>query len=157
MSRKYYHDFKDLLEHIPKEEAVSITLDWELPEVIRLTTAPERSDSLSRTWDPATHVVLLTDGSSDGNVTATTCTDYITKKHGAYCIEQLKNYTTIILKSANDDGECSDSTCTEMLFGSRLTSISHPPFRGSRAFRVSRFSRDSLEVSSSFRSQHWPF
>jgi hypothetical protein len=136
MSRKYYHDFKDLLEHIPKEEAVSITLDWELPEVIRLTTAPERSDSLSRTWDPATHVVLLTDGSSDGNVTATTYTDYITKEYGANCIEQLKNYATIILKSANDDGESSGSTCIKVLFGSRLTSISHPPFRDSRVYRV---------------------
>jgi hypothetical protein len=136
MSRKYYHDFKDLLEHIPKEEAVSITLDWELPEVIRLTTAPERSGSLSRTWDPATHVVLLTDGSSDGNVTATICTDYITKNYGANCIEQLKNYATNILKSDNDDGESSGSTCIEVLFGLRLLSISHLSFKDSRVYRV---------------------
>jgi hypothetical protein len=136
MPRKYYHDSKDLLEHIPEKEAVSITLDWELPEVIRLTTAPEKSDPTSGTWDPATHVVLLTDGPSGGNVSATTCTDHITKKYGAYCIEQLKNYTTIILKSDNDDGESSGSTCIEVLFGLRLTSISHLSFKDSRVYRV---------------------
>jgi hypothetical protein len=112
MSRKYYLDFEHLVGDVPRKDwtidAFTLTLRRELPEVIRLRSTLNQQDLPPTRWDPATHVVLLTDGSSNGNATATTCTEYITKTWSTWfevLLKLLDDFTTVILNDSNHDGE----------------------------------------------------
>jgi hypothetical protein len=133
MSQKYYNNFEDLVDRVSWQGKVAITLDWELPEVIRSATTPEGNGSTTRGWDPATHVVLLVDDTSTGSATATTCLEYISKTWGDHCsfiIKQLVDYKELILISSYHGGELFNSTDVSSDPG--LTTISRPSIRDTR-------------------------
>jgi hypothetical protein len=133
MSQKYYNKFEDLVDQVSWQGKVAITLDWELPEVIRSATTPDDSGSTTRGWDPATHVVLLVGDTSTGSATATTCLEYISKTWGDHCsfiIKQLVDYNELILTSSYHGGELFNSTDVSSDPG--LTTISRPLIRDTR-------------------------
>jgi hypothetical protein len=112
MSMKYYLGFNQLVEQISREgwtdEFLVISLDWELPDVINSSLSSENEDLPKGRWNPATHVVLLTEGSNNGNATATTCTEYINKTwptRSKVVLDQLDEFTTVILSSSKDQGK----------------------------------------------------
>jgi hypothetical protein len=68
----------------------------------------EKSDSLPSIWDPATHVVLLTDGKGTGSTTATTCTQYVAdtwSAHSPFVMKQLADFVRLIQNTPNGDRE----------------------------------------------------
>jgi hypothetical protein len=68
----------------------------------------EKSDSLPSIWDPATHVVLLTDGKGTGSTTTTTCTQYVAKTWSAqspFVMKQLADFVRLIQNTPNGDRE----------------------------------------------------
>jgi hypothetical protein len=121
MSQKYYNNFEDLVDRVSWQGKVAITLDWELPKVIRSG------------WDPARHVVLFADDTSTGSATATTCTEYISKTWGDHCsftIKQLLDYIELIWDSSDHERKLFNSTSVPSDPG--LTAISHSSIRDTR-------------------------
>jgi hypothetical protein len=127
VNRLHHLKFTHLVEQVEKErngmaKKIVVTLDWELPDVVKSTLAPREQRATVSKWDPATHVVLFTDSSNHGNATATTCTEYITKTWPAcskYLLKLLNKLMMLIPDASSDDGELFNNV--QMLFNLDLT------------------------------------